>query len=81
MMKKLLVALVIGCAVSCDCGSAKSSGAVQSSSVKCFSGGNVIFESDNVRIGGRYREDTVWSFKDEHTGRLVTVTGDCVVMQ
>ncbi len=78
MKRFALVALVIGCTVSCDCGS---SGPKTRDSIKCFSGGTVIFESDNVEMGARYRDDTAWSFKDGSTGRWTKITGDCIVKE
>ena len=47
--------------------------------ITCYSGGVVIFEGDSTgKIATEERSDG-WKFMDQVSGRLIRVSGDCVI--
>lgn len=47
--------------------------------VRCFSGGQVIYDGQSTgKIASTANSDG-WEFKDAKSGRFVRVSGDCVV--
>ena len=47
--------------------------------ITCYSGGQVIFEGDSTGKIATEEQSDGWKFMDAATGRLVRVSGDCVV--
>lgn len=47
--------------------------------IKCFSGGDVIFEGDSTGVIQTVSHSDGWEFKDEKTGKFIRVSGACVI--
>lgn len=47
--------------------------------VTCYSGGQVIYNGDSTGKIATVMNSDGWEFMDAATGRLVRVSGDCVV--
>jgi len=47
--------------------------------VTCYSGGQVIYNGDSTGKIATVKNSDGWEFMDAATGRLVRVSGDCVV--
>ena len=47
--------------------------------VTCYSGGEVIFEGDSTGKIATEEQSDGWKFMDAATGRLVRVSGDCLI--
>jgi hypothetical protein len=47
--------------------------------IVCYSGGKVIFEGDSTGKVSTESQSDGWYFEDAKTGKLIRVSGDCVV--
>ena len=47
--------------------------------ITCYSGGQVIFEGDSTGKIATEEQSDGWKFMDAATGRLVRVSGDCLI--
>ena len=68
--------LGIGCSDT-DLASMKSIG--DPGHIRCFSGGQVIYEGDSTGKIETETQSDGWKFMDAKTQRLVRVSGDCVI--
>ncbi len=48
--------------------------------IKCYSGNNVIFEGDSTGKIETVSQSDGWEFKDAKTGKLIRVSGACVIV-
>ena len=47
--------------------------------ITCYSGGQVIFEGDSTGKIATEEQSDGWKFMDAATGRLIRVSGDCLI--
>jgi hypothetical protein len=47
--------------------------------IKCYSGGQVIFDGESSGKISSLEKSDGWQFMDKATGRLVRVSGTCVI--
>lgn len=71
-----IVLMLLGCSDT-DLASMKSIG--DPGHITCYSGGVVIFEGDSTGKIETETQSDGWKFMDVKTGRLVRVSGDCVI--
>jgi hypothetical protein len=79
MTRLKLLALVFVAAGCSDAERARLGALGSAGTVKCYSGGRLFYEGRST--GKIYSEQTSdgWFFKDANTGKLVRVSGDCLV--
>lgn len=79
MRKALLVISILALTACTDAEMAKVTAIGEAGHIKCFSGGQLIYEGTATgRIQGEQQSDG-WFLKDAATGNLVRVSGDCVI--
>ena len=76
MKRALLVLGLYGC-TDASCANVTTLGAP--GTVKCFSGGQVIYEGQSTGKISTTTNSDGWEFVDNATGKFVRVSGDCVV--
>lgn len=47
--------------------------------IRCYSGGTIIYEGDSTGKIKTEQQSDGWYFKDAKTGKLVRVSGDCLI--
>jgi hypothetical protein len=47
--------------------------------IKCYSGGQLIYEGGSVGKISAEDQSSGWYFQEKQTGRLMRVSGDCVI--
>jgi hypothetical protein len=47
--------------------------------ITCYSGGQVIYDGDSTGKIATVEKSDGWEFMDAKTGRLVRVSGDCLI--
>jgi hypothetical protein len=72
----LLLWLSVGCSDT-EVASWKALG--ESGHIRCFSGGQVIYDGDSTGKIATVHESDGWEFMDATTKRLVRVSGDCII--
>ena len=72
----MIIFLLIGC-TDTDFASMKSLG--DPGHITCYSGGQIIYEGDSTGVIETETKSDGWKFMDVKTGRLVRVSGDCVI--
>jgi hypothetical protein len=51
-----------------------------SADIECFSGGKLIYKGRSTgKVAGEAQSDG-WFFRDEKIGKLIRVSGDCVIV-
>lgn len=77
---KAIVILVLATTSACTDAEVASFGALgDPGRIKCYSGGQLIYEGVSTgRISTVHQSDG-WEFKDRKTGRFVRVSGDCLI--
>jgi hypothetical protein len=75
-MRFVVLMLLIGCT---DAEKASFSALGNPSHIKCYSGGEVFYEGDSTGVIQTVSENDGWQFKDAKTGKLVRVSGACVI--
>jgi hypothetical protein len=80
MIKTLSLLAFIACLAGCsDTTIARISAIGSAGHVTCYSGGHVIYDGNSTgKIENAHASDG-YEFKDAATGRLVRVSGDCLV--
>lgn len=51
----------------------------ESSIIKCYSGGKIIYDGVSSGRVATTKESDGWEFKDMKSGKFIRVSGDCVV--
>jgi hypothetical protein len=75
-MKYLFCLMLIGCT---DAEFANLTTLGDSGHVKCYSGGEVIYEGDSTGKIATTSQSDGWEFKEAATGKFVRVSGTCVI--
>lgn len=79
-MKKLVLSMFLVLGVSCsDAGRAKIFGFGQARSIVCYSGGKMIYKGNSTgKINSEQQSDGYY-FKEQGTGKLIEVSGNCIL--
>ena len=72
----LLCLLLVGCT---DAKWASYEALGSQATVKCYSGGVIIYDGTSTGRVASTRESDGWEFEDAETGKFVRVSGDCLV--
>lgn len=75
-MRILFVLFLVGCT---DAERANFSSIGSPAHVRCYSGGQLFYEGDSTGKVASLDKSDGWEFKDAKTGKLVRVSGPCVV--
>lgn len=81
-MKKIITVCLLVALSSVSCTDAEKSQFTSlgsSGHIKCYSGGQLIYEGDSTgKIASEDQSDG-WFFRDKRTDKLVRVSGDCLI--
>jgi hypothetical protein len=76
MILVIAVAMLTGCT---DAEKANWTTLGNAGTVKCYSGGKLIYEGTSTGKIATVTNSDGWQFKDAKTGKFIRVSGDCVI--
>lgn len=79
MRKFLWVGLLFGATACTDGAAARLAAIGDAGDVTCYSGGTVIYKGRSTGKIAAEEQSDGWYFKDAATGKLVRLSGDCVI--
>lgn len=78
-MKKFLVVLFVMVASCTDSSCAKMDALGSSAKVKCYSGDKIIYEGGSTGVIESPTNSDGYQFMEQESGKLVEVSGNCVI--